>query len=74
MIFLCGLFFPISDLPVFLRPLSYLFPVTYGVDILHGAVRQENTLPLAMDFLILAVFCVTLFAMSLKNIHRKWIV
>src|SRR5690606_25491944 len=50
MIFLCGLFFPISDLPVFLRPLSYLFPVTYGVDILHGAVRQENALPLALDF------------------------
>jgi len=74
MMFLCGLFFPISDLPVFLRPLSYLFPVTYGVDILHGAVRQENTLPLALDFLIIAAFCVALFAMSLKNIHRKWIV
>jgi ABC-2 type transport system permease protein len=74
MIFLCGLFFPISDLPVFLRPLSYLFPVTYGVDILHGAVRQENTLPLILDFVIIAAFCVALFAMSLKNIHRKWIV
>lgn len=48
MIFLCGLFFPVSDLPVFLRPLSYLFPVTYGVDILHGAVRQENALPLVL--------------------------
>ena len=74
MIFLCGLFFPIRDLPVFLRPLSYLFPVTYGVDILQGAARHENTLPLALDFLIMAAFCVALFAMSLKNIHRKWIV
>jgi len=74
MMFLCGLFFPISDLPVFLRPLSYLFPVTYGVDILHGAVRQENALPLALDFLIIAAFCAALFAASLKNIHRKWIV
>lgn len=74
MMFLCGLFFPISDLPVFLRPLSYLFPVTYGVDILHGAIRQENALPLGLDFLIIAAFCVALFAMSLKNIHRKWIV
>ncbi len=74
MIFLCGLFFPISDLPVFLRPLSYLLPVTYGVDILQGAVLHENTLPLALDFLIIAAFCVALFAVSLKNIHRKWIV
>jgi ABC-2 type transport system permease protein len=74
MIFLCGLFFPIRDLPLVLRPLSYLFPVTYGVDILQGAVRHENTLPLTLDFLIMAAFCVVLFAMSLKNIHRKWIV
>lgn len=73
MMFLCGLFFPISDLPVFLRPLSYLFPVTYGVDILHGAIRQENALPLILDFVIIAAFCAALFAMSLKNIHRKWI-
>ena len=37
MIFLCGLFFPIEQLPVFLRPLSYVLPLTYGVDILHAA-------------------------------------
>lgn len=73
MIFLCGLFFPISDIPLLLRPLSYLFPVTYGVDILHGAVRQENVMPLALDFLIISLFCMILFAMSQKNIHRKWI-
>jgi ABC-2 type transport system permease protein len=74
MIFLCGLFFPISDLPLFLRPISYLLPVTYGVDILRGAVNRANTMPLALDFLVIAVFCIGLFAISLKNIHRKWIV
>jgi ABC-2 type transport system permease protein len=56
------------------RTLSYLFPETYGVDILQGAIRHKNALPLALDFLIIAAFCVALFAMSLKNIHRKWIV
>jgi len=30
MIFLCGLFFPISALPVFLKPLAYALPLTYG--------------------------------------------
>jgi ABC-2 type transport system permease protein len=73
MIFLCGLFFPINALPVFLRPLSYLLPLTYGVDILHGAINGRNTLPLGMDFLIITVFCAALFYISLKNIHRKWI-
>jgi ABC-2 type transport system permease protein len=47
MIFLCGLFFPIDALPAFLRPVSYLLPLTYGVDILHGAMHGANTLPLA---------------------------
>jgi ABC-2 type transport system permease protein len=74
MIFLCGLFFPIMSLPVFIRPLSYILPVTYGVDILHGAVNGEHIIPLALDFLILGVFCIVLFAVSLRNIKRRWIV
>ena len=74
MIFLCGLFFPISSLPVFLRPLSYLFPLTYGADILHGAIDGQNMLPLSLNFSIMAGFCILLFYVSIKNIQRKWIV
>ena len=73
MIFLCGLFFPIMSLPVFIRPLSYVLPVTYGVDILQGAVNGENIMSFALDFLILGAFCIGLFALSLRNIKRKWI-
>jgi ABC-2 type transport system permease protein len=73
MLFLCGLFFPISSLPVFLRPLSYLLPLTYGADILHGAIDGQNMLPLALDFSVMAVFCIILFYFSIRNIHRKWI-
>jgi ABC-2 type transport system permease protein len=74
MIFLCGLFFPIEKLPVFLRPLSYAMPLTYGADVLHGAVHGGNTMPLAIDLSVLAIFCVGFFAASLWNIERKWIV
>jgi ABC-2 type transport system permease protein len=73
MVFLCGLFFPIALLPVWLRPLSYALPLTYGADILHGAVRRANMLPLALDFLVVAVFCVALFFVTLANVKRKWI-
>ena len=73
MIFLCGLFFPIDSLPVFLRPLSYLLPLTYGADILHGAIHERSTLPLGLDFAMITVFCVVLFYISLRNIHRRWI-
>jgi len=74
MIFLCGLFFPIASLPLFLRPLSYLLPLTYGADILHGAIGGKNIMALGLDFSIIIVFCMILFYISLKNIHRKWIV
>ena len=73
MIFLCGLFFPIMSLPVFIRPLSFALPVTYGVDILHGAVDGGHILPLPLDFVIIGVFCVGLFALSLRNVRRRWI-
>jgi ABC-2 type transport system permease protein len=74
MIFLCGLFFPIASLPVFLRPLSYALPLTYGADILHGAIHGENLMPLGLDFAVIMGFCILLFAISLRNIHKKWIV
>jgi len=73
MVFLCGLFFPIGQLPPFLKPLSYALPLTYGADVLHGAVNGAHILPLGLDFLILGVFCVLLFAASLYNIKRRWI-
>jgi ABC-2 type transport system permease protein len=73
MIFLCGLFFPIQQLPMFLQPLSYVLPLTYGADILHGAAHGGNTMPFPLDLFILAGFCVLLFAISLRNIKKRWI-
>ena len=73
MIFLCGLFFPIASLPSVLRPLSYILPLTYGADILRGAVTGKNNMYLILDFGIVIFFCVVLFFGSLRNINRKWI-
>jgi ABC-2 type transport system permease protein len=74
MIFLCGLFFPFVSLPEFIRPLSYILPVTYGVDILHGAIHGEHYISILFDFVVLAAFCIGLFALSLHNIKRRWFV
>lgn len=73
MIFLCGLFFPVESLPVLLRPLSYLLPLTYGVDILHGAINGRNSMPIGLDFSVISLFSVALFCLSLRGINRKWI-
>jgi ABC-2 type transport system permease protein len=73
MMFLCGLFFPVERLPVFLKPLAYALPLTYGADVLHGAVHGSHAMPFALDLAVLGGFCIALFAASLWNIQRKWI-
>lgn len=73
MLFLCGLFFPISSLPVFLRPLSYILPLTYGTDLLGRAILGTGMLPSALCILILLAFAAVLFAFCHHNIRRKWI-
>jgi len=74
MIFLCGLFFPISALPFFLKPLAYALPLTYGADMLHGAIHGGNIMAFPIDLAILTLFCIGLFMASLRNIRRRWIV
>jgi len=74
MIFLCGLFFPVEKLPIFLKPLSYVLPLTYGADMLHGAVHGRHIMSFSIDMAILGVFCIGLFMVSLHNIRKRWIV
>lgn len=73
MLFLCGLFLPINSLPVFLRPLSYLLPLTYGTDLLNGAILGVSLLSPVLCILILLAFTGGLFAYCQYNIRRKWI-
>jgi ABC-2 type transport system permease protein len=73
MIFLCGLFIPLQVLPVFLRPLSYILPLTYGTDILKSSISQNGYLGVPINFLILLAFAVLLFGLSIRNVKRKWI-
>ena len=73
MLFLCGLFIPLERLPVFVRPLSYALPLTYGVDILKASIHGTGHLPIVWDFIILAAFASSLFVVSARNVKRRWI-
>jgi ABC-2 type transport system permease protein len=73
MLFLCGLFIPISKLPVFLRPISYCLPLTYGADILNGLFAGRNILSPALCFGIMLFFAAALFMICRHNINRNWI-
>jgi ABC-2 type transport system permease protein len=73
MLFLCGLFIPLANLPSFLRPLSYALPLTYGADLLKTAISFNGVIPGPLSFLMLFVFSVFLFFYSIYNVNRKWI-
>ncbi|NLP18510.1 MAG: ABC transporter permease [Firmicutes bacterium] len=73
MVFLCGLFIPIRNLPAILRPLSYAIPLTYGADILKTAINGEGHLMVGLSFFILIIFSLVFFTISTRNIKEKWI-
>lgn len=73
MIFLCGLFIPLHDLPLPLRPISHILPLTYGVDILKTAINDNGSFFISLNFLLLILFSLVLFGVSIRNINKKWI-
>lgn len=73
MMFLCGLFIPIANLPVFIRPISYLLPLTYGADMLKQAINQSGGISFWLSLVVLFAFSAGLFLLSTRNIKKRWI-
>jgi ABC-2 type transport system permease protein len=73
MLFLCGLFIPIDQLPVMLKPISFCLPLTYGTDILNGTMTGNAIFGTVFNFSILIIFAVLLFYLCQRNIKEKWI-
>ena len=73
MVFLCGLFIPIDNLPAAIRPISYMLPLTYGADILKKSINGNGSIAHGISFPLLIAFCAGLFIASTHNIQKKWI-
>ena len=73
MMFLCGLFIPIENLPVFVRPLSYILPLTYGADMLKFSINSAGSISLWISLLVLIGYAIALFTISTHNIKKRWI-
>ncbi len=73
MMFLGGLFIPIENLPVYVQPLSYILPITYGADILKFSINSTGFISIWISFLVLIGYAIALFIISIHNIKKRWI-
>jgi len=62
--FLSGALYPLENFPSWLRYISHLDPLTYGVDGLRGALIGVSSLPIASDFIILLIFSSVMIALG----------
>jgi ABC-2 type transport system permease protein len=61
---LSGALFPVENLPEWVRVLSYLDPLTYGVDGLRGTLTGFSFLPLGVDVAVLSLFSLVFISLG----------
>jgi ABC-2 type transport system permease protein len=58
--FLSGALYPVNNLPVFVRVLSYIDPLTYGIDGLRGTMINVAAHSLALNLLVMGAFALVM--------------
>ena len=73
MLFLCGLFFPVQNLPLALKAAAFCLPLTYGADMLNGAIAGNHFMSPWLCSIMLLSFAGLLFYLCRHKIEREWI-
>ncbi len=76
MFFLSGALYPVEHLPTPLRLVTYINPLSYGVDafkhvLLPDGGRLSAEFPLILDILFVSVFAVVMMALSARAFSRR---
>ena len=67
---LSGALFPLDNLPFWLRAMTYIDPVTYGVDGLRTVIIGVSQFPLYVDLGVLAAFAAAMFTLGTRAFER----
>jgi len=73
MMFLSGVFYPLSAMPPLLRYVAYLLPLTYTVEGIRHALSPTDTVPVLIDSLILIAVAVIFTAPAIKLLRRRFL-
>jgi ABC-2 type transport system permease protein len=70
LLFISGVFVPLSNLPEVARAISFVSPLTYFTDIARYATGHDSYLPILVDFGAIIVFTVVLWIVAVK-LHNR---
>ncbi len=77
MLFLSGAMYPVTSMPVALRQLTLINPLTYGIDAFKHILLSSGTPPLgpefslSLDLIIVAVFSVIMLTLAALSFRTK---
>lgn len=71
MVFLCGVFVPLSDMPPALQAVARCLPLTYAVEALREALAGDISWGTEVDLLALIGFAVVLFALAARTLIAR---
>jgi ABC-2 type transport system permease protein len=70
MFFFSGALFPVSNLPPWLSAVTFLNPLTYGVDALRGIILGINHFSILFDTGMLVLFAVIMMGIGILSFRR----
>ena len=62
--FLSGAFFPMTNVPIWMKGLAFIDPLYYGVDGLRGALIGISEMPLLLDIGVLLAFNIAMLLLA----------
>ncbi len=72
MVFLCGVFTPVSSLPPVLQQIAYVLPLTYTVDGIRVAFGEAGIVNIAIDILVLIALIPILILPATRLLARRF--
>ena len=72
--FLSGALFPLGNLPIWIRYISYIDPLTYGVDGLRGVLIGVFSLPIISNLMILIGFSLVMVLLGAYFFEKSEVV
>jgi ABC-2 type transport system permease protein len=70
LIFISGVFVPLSEMPEFVRNIALISPLTYFTDLARYATGDKNYFAVGIDLLVLVLFTVVAWIIAVK-LHNR---